>query len=129
MDAERFEKGLETRKSILSAEHVENTFRNTDEFTRPLQDMITEICWGQAWADPALAPARRSILTLGILATLGRFGEFETHLRAGLRNGLTRDELQAMLTHIAIYCGMPVAVECARSMQKVLGTKPEQPSS
>ena len=70
MDQERFEKGLETRKSVLSAEHVENTFRNTDELTRPLQEIITEICWGQAWADAALDRPRRSILTLGILATL-----------------------------------------------------------
>jgi 4-carboxymuconolactone decarboxylase len=124
MDLERFEKGMETRKSVLSAEHVENTFRNVNDFTKPLQELITEICWGQAWADPALDRPRRSILTLGILATLGRFAEFETHLRAGVRNGLTKAELQAMLTHIAVYCGMPIAVECARSMQKVLDAEP-----
>lgn len=120
MDDQRFERGLATRKEVLSPEHVENTFRNADEITQPLQDIITEYCWGAAWADPRLDRPRRSILTLGILATLGRFGEFETHTRAALRNGVTVQELQAMLTHIAVYCGMPVAVECSRSIQKVL---------
>ena len=108
MDAERYEKGLETRKSVLSAEHVERTFSQTDDFTAPLQELITEICWGQNWADPALDRPRRSILTLGILAALGRFGEFETHVRAGIRKGLSREELQATLPHIALYCGLPV---------------------
>lgn len=123
MDQQRFETGLEARKSVLSPEHVANTMRGTDDLTERLQQLITEICWGEAWSDPALDRPRRSILTLGILATLGRFDEFETHLRAGLRNGLTKDELRAMLTHIAVYCGMPIAVECARSMKKVLGER------
>ncbi|HTM79193.1 MAG TPA: carboxymuconolactone decarboxylase family protein [Devosia sp.] len=126
MDETRFNKGLETRKAVLSPAHVERTFADMDEFSRPLQYLITEFCWGAGWADDALDRASRSILTLGILATLGRFGEFETHVRAGMRNGLTPAQLQALVTHIAIYCGMPVAVECARSIQKILKQTPGQ---
>ena len=120
MNDDRNEKGLKTRKEVLSEEHVARTLSNTDEFTKPLQDLINEYCWGVGWADDTLERPRRSILTLGILAAMGRFTEFETHVRAGLRNGLTIAELRAIVIHIAIYCGMPVAVESARSMQKVL---------
>lgn len=120
MDEKRYEIGLTTRKAVLTVEHVESTFRNTDDFTKPLQDLITEFCWGAGWADENLERSRRSLLTLGILAALGRFSEFETHVRAALNNGVTKAELQAALIHIAIYCGMPAAVEAARSMQRVL---------
>lgn len=119
MDQQRYDVGLATRKAVLTPEHVETTFRNTDAFTQPLQNLITEICWGVGWADDALERPKRSLLTLGILAAMGRFGEFETHVRAALNNGVTKAELQATLIHIAIYCGMPVAVESARSMQRV----------
>jgi 4-carboxymuconolactone decarboxylase len=116
----RLERGLEVRKDVLTEAHVQNTLNNTDAFTGPLQDLINEYCWGVGWADGSLARAKRSILTLGILASSGRFTEFETHVRASLRNGVTVGELRAVVTHIAIYCGMPTAVESARSMQKVL---------
>ncbi|WP_245518386.1 MULTISPECIES: carboxymuconolactone decarboxylase family protein [unclassified Mesorhizobium] len=122
MDEKRYEAGLAVRKAVLTAEHVENTFRNTDAFTQPLQELITEVCWGIGWADEGLERPKRSLLTLGILASLGRFSEFETHVRAALNNGVTKAELQAALIHIAIYCGMPAAVESARSMQKVFNS-------
>jgi 4-carboxymuconolactone decarboxylase len=124
MDKKRHSDGLAMRRAVLSPEHVDRTFRDMDEFSKPLQELITEYCWGAGWADPALDRASRSVLTLGILAALGRFQEFETHVRGGLRNGLTEPQLQAMVTHIAIYCGVPVAVECSRSIGKVFKETP-----
>jgi 4-carboxymuconolactone decarboxylase len=81
---------------------------------------ITQYCWGEAWGDDTLSPRERSILNLGMIASLGKMEEFQTHVRGALRNGLTPNEIRAVLTQIAVYCGVPVGVDCFRIAKVVL---------
>ncbi len=82
--------------------------------------IVTQYCWGEAWGDDTLPPRERSILNLGMIASLGKMHEFETHVRGALRNGLTPDELRAVLTQIAVYCGIPIGVDCFRIARQVI---------
>ena len=119
MDQERFDKGLAARKSVLGAEYVEKSLANASEFAMPFQEMLTEFCWGGCWGDDTLTYKQRSLLNLGMLAALGRMHEWGLHFRGAIQNGLTRDELQAVLTQIAVYCGVPAGVECHRIAKEI----------
>jgi len=119
MDKERFDKGLAARKAVLGAEYVEKSLQNADEFNREFQEVLTEICWGACWGDETLDHKQRSLLNLGMIAALNRMHEWELHLRGALRNGLTKDEIKAVLLQIAIYSGMPTGVECFRIARRV----------
>ncbi len=119
MDQERFDKGLSARKAVLGDAHVERAFAQADEFSSEFQEFITEYCWGTCWGDETLDRRQRSLLNLGMIAALNRMHEFELHFRGALRNGLTRAELRAILTQIAVYCGIPAGVECFRIARKV----------
>ncbi|GAB4239684.1 MAG: carboxymuconolactone decarboxylase family protein [Methyloligellaceae bacterium] len=114
-----FERGLEKRKATLGAEYVEKALANADAFNRPFQELVTAYCWGFAWGDDALNEKTRSMLNLAMIAALNRMHEWELHLRGALRNGVSRDEIQAILHQIAIYCGIPVGVECFRIANRV----------
>jgi 4-carboxymuconolactone decarboxylase len=119
MSKERFEAGLAVRKSVLGAEYVEKTMNNADDFNRDFQEMVTEYCWGTCWGDDTLDRKQRSMLNLGMIAAMNRMHEWELHFRGAIGNGLTRAELKAILTQIAVYCGIPVGVECFRIARKV----------
>ena len=119
MDKERFETGVEQRKATLGAEYVDKTLASADDFSRPFQEMMTEFCWGFGWGDEALPPKTRSMLNLTMIAALNRMHEWELHFRGALKNGVSRDELKAILDQVAIYCGVPVAVECHRIAKRV----------
>lgn len=119
MDKERFEKGLIERKAVLGAEYVEKTLAGADDFNREFQAVLTEYCWGAAWGDKTLDRKTRSILNLGMIAALNRMHEWELHFRGAITNGVTRDELRAILMQITIYAGMPAGVECFRIARKV----------
>ncbi len=120
MDKERFDRGLAQRKAVLGAEYVENALASADDFNREFQEIVTEFAWGLCWGDDTLDRRQRSMLNLGMLAALGRMHEFELHFRGALTNGLSRDELKAVLTQITAYCGVPAGVECFRIARKVL---------
>ena len=119
MDKERFEKGLAARTAVLGEEYVNNSLRAADDFNQEFQELVTEYCWGVAWGDDTLDRKQRSLLNLGMIAALNRMHEWETHFRGALTNGLSRDELKAILHQITIYCGVPVGVECFRIARKV----------
>ena len=119
MDQERFDKGLATRRDVLGAEYVDNALANASEFARDFQELLTEYCWGAVWGDETLDRKTRSMLNVSMIAALNRMHEWELHFRGALVNGVSRDELKAILTQIAIYCGVPVAVECHRIAKKV----------
>ena len=119
MDKELFEKGLAKRKSVLGAEYVERSLAQATEFNRPFQELVTEFAWGFGWGDETLNQKTRSMLNLAMIAALNRMTEWELHLRGALNNGVTREEIQSILHHVAIYCGMPVGVECFRIAQRV----------
>ncbi len=120
MDKERFDRGLAERKAVLGADNVERSLAQADDFNREFQELVTEFAWGLCWGDDTLDRRQRSMLNLGMLAALGRMHEFELHFRGAIANGLSRDELKAILTQISAYCGLPAGVECFRIARKVL---------
>ena len=89
MDKKRYEEGLAVRKAVLGAEHVEKSLRSADDFTRPMQDLVTEYCWGEIWTRPGLDRRTRSFLNLAMLTALNRPHEIKLHVRGALNNGLT----------------------------------------
>jgi 4-carboxymuconolactone decarboxylase len=119
MDKALQAKGMAMRKSVLGAEYVDNAMKNVDDFNRPFQDLLNEYCWGFAWTDERLPKKTRSIMNLCMLAALNRMHEWELHFKGAMNNGCTRDELQAILHQIAVYCGVPVTVECMRIAKRV----------
>jgi 4-carboxymuconolactone decarboxylase len=123
MDKQLLEAGLKTRREVLGDEYVDRATKNADSFNKPFQEMVSEYCWGVCWSDETLSRRERSILNLGMIAALGKMHEFELHFRAAKRNGLTDDELRAVLMQIAVYCGIPVGVDCFRTAKAVLGDK------
>ena len=120
MDKKLMDAGLAVRREVLGAEYVDRNMKSADAFNKPFQEVVSEYCWGLCWTDQTLTRRERSILNLGMIAALGKMHEFELHFRAALGNGLTEDELRAVLTQIAVYCGIPVGVDCFRSARQVL---------
>ncbi|MEO1193569.1 MAG: carboxymuconolactone decarboxylase family protein [Pseudomonadota bacterium] len=123
MDKERFEKGLAKRKATLGADYVERMLANADDFSRPFQEMMTEYCWGFGWGDERIDRKTRSMMNLTMIAALNRMHEWELHCNGALTNGVSEEELQAVIHQIAIYCGVPTGVECFRIAKRVLAEK------
>ena len=120
MDDDLFEKGLAQRKSTLGAEYVESNLAAADDFTRPFQEAMTEWCWGFGWGDEAIDPKTRSMMNLSMIGALGKMHEWELHLRGALNNGVTKEEIRAIIRVSGIYCGVPQSLECFRVARKVL---------
>jgi 4-carboxymuconolactone decarboxylase len=120
MSKETYEKGLAVRREVLGAEYVERQLATADDFNKPLQDLLTEYCWGGVWGRPQLPRKTRSLLNLAMLSALNRPTEFKTHVRGALKNGCTRDEIREVLLQVAIYCGAPAGVEAFRLAREVL---------
>ncbi len=119
MDKTLQAKGLSMRKATLGDAYVETSMAGADDFNRPFQEILNEYCWGMAWGDDRLPPKTRSMLNVAMLASLNRMTEWELHFKGALTNGVTRDELQAIIHHVAVYAGVPVGVECMRIARKV----------
>jgi 4-carboxymuconolactone decarboxylase len=117
---DRQERGMEIRREVLGDEHVDAAVERTSDFTADFQDLITRYAWGEIWARPGLDRRTRSAITLTALVALGRFDELAMHVRAALRNGLTRDEIKEVLLQSAIYCGVPAANAAFAVAQRVL---------
>jgi 4-carboxymuconolactone decarboxylase len=108
-DEERSAAGMRTRREVLGDEHVDRAVANTTEFTAAFQDFITRYAWGELWNRPVLSRPERSMITIAVLAALGRDSELDLHLRAGLRNGLTSADVSEVLLQVAVYAGVPAA--------------------
>ena len=119
MDKALFDKGLATRRDVLGKEYVANALATASEFAQEFQEHLTEYCWGAVWGDETLDRKTRSMLNVVMLAALNRMHEWELHFRGAMVNGVSRDELKAILNQIACYCGVPVAVECHRIAKRV----------
>ena len=120
MDQDRYDSGMKVRRQVLGDAYVDKASANVDDFNRDFQRIVTQYCWGETWGDTTLTPRERSILNLGMIAALGKMEEFQTHVRGALGNGLSQNEIRAVLTQIAIYCGIPVGVDCFRLAKAVL---------
>ena len=123
MDKDRFERGLARRKGTLGADYVEKSLAQADDFTRPFQEMMTEWCWGFGWGDDAIDEKTRSMMNLTMIAALNRMHEWELHLNGAIGNGVTKEQIRAIIHVIAIYCGVPAGVECFRIAKKVFAER------
>ena len=115
MDKATYEKGLEIRRSVLGKEFVDTTIANATDFNRPLQEYVTEYCWGAIWGRPGLDRKQRSIINLAMISALNRQHEVKTHVKGAITNGLTKDEIREVLLQVACYCGIPAGVDSFRS--------------
>jgi 4-carboxymuconolactone decarboxylase len=113
-DGAAYERGLELRAAVLGRQHVERAVSRASEFSRPMQELVTEYCWGRIWARPGLGRRERSLINLGMLTALGRSHELGVHAGGAIRNGCTPEEVQEALLQAAIYCGVPAAMEAFR---------------
>jgi len=119
MDKQTFDRGLEIRKSVLGKEFVENAFKTADDFNMPMQELATEYCWGWCWGREGLSKKTRSMLNLAMISALNRPHELKIHVAGALRNGVTREEIREVFMQVAIYCGVPAAVESFRCAREV----------
>jgi 4-carboxymuconolactone decarboxylase len=115
-----FEEGLAIRRDVLGAEYVDKAIAGSTDFTRPLQDLVTEYCWGAVWSRPGLDRRTRSLINLAMLTALNHQHELRLHVKGALRNGATRDEIREVLLQAAIYCGVPAAVDAFRSATEAI---------
>ena len=127
MADERYDEGRRVRAEVLGEEHVERSLANASEFNRPIQELVTEYCWGVIWARPGLGRRERSLVNLGMLTALNRSHELAVHVRGALRNGCTPEEIQEVLLQAAIYCGVPAAMEAFRVAEAAIGASAPEP--
>ena len=120
MDKETYERGLEIRKSVLGKDFVEKSIASADDFNRPLQELVTEYCWGAVWGREGLNKKTRSIINLAMISALNRPHELKMHVKGALRNGLTKEEIREVLLQVGIYCGVPAAVDSFRVEREAL---------
>jgi 4-carboxymuconolactone decarboxylase len=119
MDKKMHDKGLEVRKAVLGEAYVNNALKTVDDFNRPFQEMLNEYCWGTVWGREELPRKTRSMLNIAMIAILNRQHEFRAHLKGALTNGVSRDEIREILMQVAIYGGMPAAVDSFRIAREV----------
>lgn len=119
MDKKRYEEGLAVRRAVLGAEYVDKAISSADDFTRPMQELVTEYCWGEIWTRPGLDRKTRSIMNLAMLTALNRPHEIKLHVRGALNNGVTKDEIREVFLQAAIYCGVPAAIDGMRVAKEV----------
>src|SRR6187200_2867147 len=111
MDQKTHDKGLEIRKAVLGEAYVENSLRTADDFNKPFQELVTEYCWGAVWGREELPRKTRSMLNIAMISILNRPHELKLHLRGALTNGVTKDEIREILMQVAIYAGVPCAID------------------
>jgi 4-carboxymuconolactone decarboxylase len=111
---------MAVRREVLGDEHVDRSLANTTPFTAPFQEFITKTAWGEVWTRDGLDRRSRSMITLALLAGLGRHDELAMHVRAAKRNGLTDDEIGEVLLHTAVYAGVPAANSAFAIAQRIL---------
>ena len=118
--SERFNEGLEVRRAVLGAEHVDRSLEQASPFARPMQELVTEYCWGAVWTREGLDRRTRSLLNLGMLTALGKSQELGAHVRGALTNGCTETEIQETLLQAAVYCGVPAGLEAFRVAERAI---------
>jgi 4-carboxymuconolactone decarboxylase len=119
MNHELFDKGLATRREVLGDEYVQRSLDSADEFSMPMQELVTQYCWGDVWNRPGLERAQRSLINLAMISALNRPHELKVHVRGAIRNGVTKEQIQEVFLQVAIYCGAPAALESFRLAREV----------
>lgn len=119
MNDDLFQRGLAIRKDVLGAEYVDKSIAAADEFNLPLQRLVTEYCWGAVWGREELPRKTRSMLNLAMISILNRPAELKVHIAGALRNGVSKEEIREVLLQVAIYAGVPAAVDAFRIAKTV----------
>lgn len=119
MNQELYDRGLATRREVLGADYVDAAIANADDFSRDLQQLVTQFAWGEVWNRPGLDRKTRSLLNLAMLTALNRPHELRLHLRGALNNGASQAEIREVLLQSAIYCGVPAAMDSFRQAREV----------
>ncbi len=120
MSSEKFKKGMAVRREVLGNEYVDRAINGATDFTKPLQDMVTENCWGEIWTRKAIPKATRSLITIATLAALKATAELKVHVHGALRNGCSAEEIQEVLLQTAVYCGVPAGIEAFRAAKEII---------
>jgi 4-carboxymuconolactone decarboxylase len=115
-----YQRGVQIRREVLGDEHVDRSMANASDFARPLQDLVTEYCWGAVWDRPGLDRRTRSLLNIAMLTALNRQAELALHVRGALTNGCSVEEVREVLIQAAIYAGVPAALEATRTAEDAL---------
>ncbi|MFG2799969.1 4-carboxymuconolactone decarboxylase [Streptomyces pseudovenezuelae] len=122
LNKDLFDQGLATRRQVLGDAYVDASLASADDFSRDLQELVTQYCWGDIWNRPGLEPAQRSMINLAMLAALNRPHELATHVRGAVNNGLSPDQIKEVLLQVAVYCGVPAALDSFRVAREVLAS-------
>lgn len=120
MNDEQYQKGLEVRRKVMGDAYVDKALSNVTDFTQPLQDLVTANCWGEVWVRDAISKQTRSLITIATLAALKAPTELKGHVRGALRNGCSIAEIQEVLLHSTVYCGMPAGIEAFRAAKEAI---------
>lgn len=120
MKTEKFDQGLAVRRAVLGDAYVDKAMAGATDFTKPLQDLVTENCWGEIWTREAIPRKTRSLITIAILAALKAPEEIKLHVRGALRNGCTVEEIQDVLLQATVYCGVPAGIDAFRAAREVI---------
>jgi len=118
-DTARAELGETIRREVLGDEYVDRATQSASEFNKPLQQLVTEYCWGDVWGRPGLDRRTRSLINLAMISALNRPHELRLHVAGALRNGVTTDEIREVLLQVTIYCGVPAGVDAFRTAREV----------
>lgn len=120
MKSKKYQDGMAARRKVLGDEYVNKAISSVTDFTEPLQDLVTENCWGEIWVDGVLPDKTRSLVTIATLAALKASTELKAHVLGALRNGCTVEEIQDVLLQSTVYCGVPSGIEAFRAAREVI---------
>lgn len=120
MENEKFQQGMKTRRAVLGGAHVDRAEANKTDFDADFQQMITEFAWGTAWQGTALDVTTRHLVTIAMLAALGKEHELALHIRATQNTGVTPEQLKEVLMQVAVYAGVPAANTAIGIAKRVL---------
>ncbi|KAJ6101405.1 hypothetical protein N7499_001035 [Penicillium canescens] len=123
-----YQEGLQIRYQVAGKPYVDRSLASASSFSQPMQDLVTEACWGSVWSRPGLDRKQRSLVNIGMLCALNRGAELGVHVRGGINNGLSETEIREILLQVAIYVGMPAGLEGFRIAEKVLQEIKDQKS-
>ncbi|MBN8831265.1 MAG: carboxymuconolactone decarboxylase family protein [Sphingomonadales bacterium] len=121
MDQKLFDKGMEIRREVLGDAYVDRALAQMNGFNRPLQEMVTQYCWGALWGREGFSKRDRSVVNLAIIATLNRSHELKAHIKGAINNGLSKDEIAEILLQVGVYSGIPAAVDSFRTANEAFG--------
>ena len=119
MNKELYEQGLKVRRAVVGDAYVDASLKSADDFSMPMQELVTQYCWGDVWSRPGLDRKSRSLLNLGMIAALNRNEELATHVRGAINNGMTKEEICEAFLQVAVYCGMPAGLTSFKVARQV----------